>query len=86
MIKILLIWPKIGIRIRRTCVKLSCFFTDQVQVGAISFSKTVSPQFGLGEYDGREDMLNKIEQISYEGLGTNTAEALNYLYEKVGYK
>lgn len=55
---------------------------NQVQVGAISFSKTVSPQFGLGEYDGREDMLNKIEQISYEGLGTNTAEALNYLYEK----
>ena len=54
-------------------------------MGAISFSKTVSPQFGLGEYDGREDMLNKIEQISYEGLGTNTAEALNYLYEKVGY-
>ena len=55
----------------------------QVRVGAVSFSKTVSPQFGLGEYQGKEDMLGKIEQISYEGLGTNTAEALSYLYEKV---
>ena len=28
-------------------------------------------------------MLGKIEQIGYEGLRTNTAEALNYLYDKV---
>lgn len=55
-----------------------------MRVGAISFSKTVSPQFELGDYEGKDDMLEKIEQISYEGLGTNTAEALNYLYEKVG--
>ena len=43
----------------------------------------MSPQFGLGEYVDKDDMLGKIEQINYEGLGTNTAEALSYIYEKV---
>ena len=31
-------------------------------------------------------MLEKLEEISYEGLGTNTAEALNYLHQKVSSK
>ena len=62
------------------------FYFDQVRVGAVSFSKTVTPQFGLGEYEGKDDMLKRIEQISYEGLGTNTGEALNYLYTKVGFQ
>lgn len=52
------------------------------RVGVISFSKTVRTQFDLGQYDNRRDMLSKIANVTYEGLGTNTAEALSYLHVK----
>lgn len=55
---------------------------DKVRVGVISFSKTVTPQFGLGDYSGRADMFRKISSITWEGFGTNTGEALSYLHTK----
>lgn len=55
---------------------------DKVRVGVLSFSKTVTPQFGLGDYVDRADLFRKISQVTYEGLGTNTGEALSYLHTK----
>ncbi|XP_045173658.2 collagen alpha-5(VI) chain-like [Mercenaria mercenaria] len=55
---------------------------NKVRVGVISFSKTVTPHFDLGAYTDRMDMFRKISQITWEGFGTNTGEALNYLHTK----
>ncbi|KAH3884485.1 collagen alpha-4(VI) chain-like isoform X2 [Dreissena polymorpha] len=60
----------------------SMFGTDKMRVGVLSFSKTVRPQFGLGEYMDKVRMLEKIGEVAYEGAGTNTAEALRYLHTK----
>ena len=50
---------------------------------ALFFSKTVTPQFGLGEYADKVDLLDKIAAIPYEGYGTNTGAALAYLHTQV---
>ncbi|XP_060576962.1 cartilage matrix protein-like [Ruditapes philippinarum] len=55
---------------------------DKVRVGLITFSKTVTPHFGLGDYKNRGDLFRKISDITWEGYGTNTGEALNYLHTK----
>ncbi|KAL4224060.1 collagen [Mactra antiquata] len=60
----------------------SMFDLNQVKVGLIGFSNTAVPQFGLGEYTDRLNLLQKISRLSHLSGGTNTAEALSYLYEK----
>ncbi|WAR03535.1 COCA1-like protein [Mya arenaria] len=60
------------------------FDTDSgaVRVGVLSFSQTVTPHIGLGEYADRSDLLTRIASVPYEGRGTNTAEALAFLCDK----
>ena len=52
---------------------------NNVQVGVVSFSDNVRPEFQLNTYQGKSAMLRHIERMPYLDQSTNTQEALRYV-------
>ena len=51
----------------------------RTQVGVIVFSSSAFISFNLSTYSSRETLTSAVNQITYSGGGTNTAQALNLL-------
>ena len=51
---------------------------NNVQVGVVSFSDNVRPEFQLNTYRDKSAMLSHIERMRYLDQSTNTQEALRY--------
>ena len=71
-----------------TVIRHARHSSNQIQAKIIQqkrylYSKNVTPHVGLGQYSDRSDLLTRISAISYEGMGTNTGEALSYLHVDV---
>ncbi|XP_062601604.1 cartilage matrix protein-like [Saccostrea cucullata] len=52
---------------------------NKTRVGMVSFSTQVIPEFKLGEFNDKKDIKEKIQSVWYQGGGTNTGKALNYV-------
>ena len=53
---------------------------EKFRVGIITFHTSVKGEFDLYEYQDKEDLKNATLSIVYEGGGTNTGKALEYLH------
>ena len=51
---------------------------NNVQVGVVSFSDNVRPEFQLNTYQTKDAMLRHIDRMPYLDQSTNTQEALRY--------
>lgn len=55
---------------------------DKTRVGLISFSTSVKPEIGLGQYNSKDDLIENIKRVQFLGGNTNTGEALAYVKTK----
>ena len=51
---------------------------NNVQVGVVSFSNSVRPEFQLNTYQTKDPMLRHIDRMPYLDQSTNTQEAIRY--------
>ena len=45
-------------------------------------STTVVPEFSLGEIKTKDEIIQRIKSVEFQGGNTNTAEALSYIRKK----
>ena len=54
---------------------------DETQVGVISYSSSATFRFNLNAYHNKASLLTAIDNLPYSGGGTNTAAAINLLWQ-----
>jgi len=56
--------------------------SDQFRIGLIKYSDTAQNVFYLNRYNNRNDVINAIAALDYEGYNTNTADAISKMYNE----